>query len=344
MMQRTIPVNPPRLVAQRWTRGSWFAVLSIALSACTAESGVDSKDLSVDQSAQSWLSPQEQADQAAMASVSSFNVVVTGDAAYSCSDFEGPTAIGGDGRFVDMSFNAMGVGDHTWVGLDNRGALDFQRGTVHGSLLVGHGAALDAVEVKGFETFGSSVDHSELARQLVHLSDRYAALAATGRARLSDGYLNIASGDQSCAVFDLTAGTLAAAGVVTVNAPAHATVIINVRGADARVQRKDFRLQGGISKDQVLFNFVDATALRIERTALFASVLAPKAATSFFSGRIEGQLLVASLDGEDGNAGKACKDRVPGGQVNWGGNFIGALPVHCALPDEPERFSEGKKE
>jgi choice-of-anchor A domain-containing protein len=97
-------------------------------------------------------------------------------------------------------------------------------------------------------------------------------------------------------VFKVTAADLAAANTLNISAPAGSTVLVNVVGSPAQMANMGFNLTG-VSAANVLYNFCDATQLRISGVGVRGTILAPQAHVVFNGAEITGQLIAGSLEG-----------------------------------------------
>ncbi len=97
-------------------------------------------------------------------------------------------------------------------------------------------------------------------------------------------------------VFDLTAAQLSSIYSITINAPAGATVLINVSGTTVNLQNLGISIQGTNQSD-VLWNFYQATTVNISGVGVQGSILAPLAQVNFNNGSLNGTLIADNLCG-----------------------------------------------
>ncbi|WP_337176002.1 choice-of-anchor A family protein [Paludisphaera sp.] len=97
-------------------------------------------------------------------------------------------------------------------------------------------------------------------------------------------------------VVDVDASALRGKGV-RVAGQSGSTVIVNVLGDSASFSNMQVQLAGGITASNVLWNFVDATSLKLANVGWAGTILAPHAAVAFDNGQLSGALIAAALKG-----------------------------------------------
>jgi len=102
--------------------------------------------------------------------------------------------------------------------------------------------------------------------------------------------------DSSLNVFTLNSSMLNGATGLNINATAGSTVVVNVIGSSANFSNFQMNING-TSKQNVLFNFQDATAINLTNFQFNGSILATKAAVSTTYGQLNGTLVAGSLSG-----------------------------------------------
>jgi hypothetical protein len=131
-------------------------------------------------------------------------------------------------------------------------------------------------------------------------ADAWAGLAPTGATAYTPTdvrwAITLAGPDPAFNVFTVDGSKLSAASSFTINAPASATVLVNVTGASGKMENFGFFLNG-VSRQRVLFNFPQYTSLRLNSIGVMGSVLAPRAAVDFAGGNLDGTLVAAALSG-----------------------------------------------
>lgn len=249
------------------------------------------------------------------------NVFSRGDVEYSCSDFEGRLSARGN---VWLSRFRVGPKVQGEWAVSSGGNFVLRDGSTDGRVAAAGSAWLANYSVTSATTGGTAScfqgsgpcqqaytqpqvqqirsDLDKAGAAFVEVADevKQRASVAGKVVTLTDGELRFEATAPGANLwyFRVSASDLAAAAKVVIKAPAEAIVAIDVAGSDAKiVGLSDSYILDGIRKANVLLNLADATKLAIGDAVLFANVLAPRAATRFFEGRIEGGLYVGSLWG-----------------------------------------------
>jgi choice-of-anchor A domain-containing protein len=97
-------------------------------------------------------------------------------------------------------------------------------------------------------------------------------------------------------VVDVDAKSLGGKGL-QVAGQAGSTVIVNVTGDEASFSNMQVQLSGGIEASNVLWNFVDATSLKLSNVGWAGTILAPWALVTFNNGQLTGAMIAAGLKG-----------------------------------------------
>jgi choice-of-anchor A domain-containing protein len=273
--------------------------------------------------------------------VYSLNDIGSASSAYQ-SDIQGTCGAGGSVYFSNFSLDGIASqwgyvlhtgGNATLTG-SYRGSLDidgsvraggnvshFSGGTIYGDVSAAGSAIFNpSLTVWGTVTERSAyqplVNHSVLSDYFMSQSANIASMSATGSYVNNYGGLVINAGS-GINVIDIGASVLQSAWGVTVNAPSDAIVYFNVSGLDARLNWLTWQYTGGITADDVLLNFTEATSLILNGGGVM-NVLAPLADTTFAQGQLTGNLVVGNLSG--------------GGEVHAGGFGHGAdIPEPATL-------------
>jgi len=219
-----------------------------------------------------------------------YNVFILGDINLD-SDTEGKMAIGGDATLRNYSVGLMDKGgDALVVG----GDLDFQNGTVYGNAVVGGTAKLTSVDFQGGELkSGNRINFDQAAQSFLNLSQSYLSSSATDAEVTSWGGITLA-GTGSSNVFNLLGSDLAKA--KSLNFEGSGSFIVNVSGEEVSFGGFSF-FPKGINKQNILFNFFEATNITASAVGIEGSILAPKAKVEFNNGQMNGTLVAASLEG-----------------------------------------------
>lgn len=127
---------------------------------------------------------------------------------------------------------------------------------------------------------------AEVTADMRAWSTSLAALTATGSV---SGSTFFCGSEPLCVIFASPSNLTSA---VTVSAPTGTMVVINVNGTSATMSNYAVTLQGGTVKNNVLYNFYQATNLSVSAISVQGSVLAPLADLYFTNANIEGQVIV----------------------------------------------------
>ncbi|WP_052380318.1 collagen-binding domain-containing protein [Paenibacillus camerounensis] len=177
------------------------------------------------------------------------------------------------------------------------GDLNFTNGTVYGNILH-QGEYLKNYPgniVGGTYKKGSLIDFASARSYYEAYSSKLAAIQAAGTTtELKYGGL-YATATQPVSVFDFTSDYYNQASWTNLTAPAGSSLIFNVRGANVNFT-KAFALPNGVSGNNVIYNFPDATSVSISSGEYRGSILAPKAAITFTNGQIHGNIIGKSID------------------------------------------------
>lgn len=256
------------------------------------------------------------------AEIARYTVFSQGDISYSNSDFEGRTAALGDVYMQDFHLDAPAVSEETpnllaggnirlvrgqvrGGGIEAKGNVSLYRVSVWGPIRSGNYLAASLSTFSG-EDRGPSAELKrldEVAREISRTSERVGARKANQQPhRLDRGFRLHFVSRLPVAIFEISAQDLRRASVLAFAGSPETLYVVNVRGQDARFEGKDVTLLDGIRPKQVLFNFPEAETLKISASGsakygIPGALLAPKAATEFFNGRITGSLYVGDLRG-----------------------------------------------
>jgi len=230
------------------------------------------------------------------------------------SDVQGRVAVGGN-----ATITAYAVGDRLSDSDSSRddlivgGDLNFTNGQVFfGNIVYGGTGTFDQFgHPNGLIRQGTMLDFGAATAELNALSNSYAALAATGTVRDQFGTIVLKGTNPGQNVFNVPASMLWNAFDIIIRTPGGSTAIVNITGADARMQFMGFHLEG-VSKENVILNFPQATTLTFQGIGINANVLAPWAHVEFSNGQLNGTMVACSWSGY--------------GQINY---------VPTAPPEEP---------
>ncbi|HEY9748609.1 MAG TPA: choice-of-anchor A family protein [Allocoleopsis sp.] len=220
-----------------------------------------------------------------------YNVFVLGDFTSSYSDTEGKMAIGGNANLTGYSVALKDQGgDALVVGKD----LKFQGGTVYGNAVVGGTSTVSNVDFQGGTLkSGNPIDFGKAKQSLLNLSASYLSSSAADAKVDAWGGITL-EGNGSKNVFNLAGSALSNAS--SLNFKGVGSFIVNVSGNNLDLKNFGFFLNG-VEKQNILFNFFEATNLTASGLGIEGSFLAPKAKVEFNNGQMNGTLVAASFTG-----------------------------------------------
>lgn len=220
------------------------------------------------------------------------------------STVEGRLAVGGN-----LSLQNFSVGDkldpnklHDVVTVG--GNVSFPSGRIYYGNLIAGGSVSgvgDSVRfgmAQGAIIRGNSaldVNFTGEREYLQELSTKLATLPANGTVKMQWGGLEL-KGDcaSNLQVFNVSGADVGVAHTFAVSCiPANATVVFNISGASVTIKNMGMQSLTTL-RDKVLFNFPQATSLKMTSVGVEGSILAPFAQVDQPAGRIDGQVVVKS--------------------------------------------------
>jgi choice-of-anchor A domain-containing protein len=223
--------------------------------------------------------PPPSAAQCAAADVTKFNIFTFKNASLTNggSEITGKVAVGGNANF--MNYNIATGQPSNEVNLRVNGTLTLTYGQVRGQI-VNNPTAVDATTAEACAKLTSQYWRDQ---------------GGTPVASMYGGFqVNAGSGTS---YFKLEGSELYNANNLVINAPATATVILNINGTADRLQYMGFSLNGGIGPKNVVLNFHEATTLLVNGITIKGTVWAPYAAVTYQNGGLQGTLVAQSLTG-----------------------------------------------
>ena len=238
---------------------------------------------------------------------SPYNVYVLGNMQESNVDSEGRVAVGGNASLTNygvgskFSTSPGSAGDSLVVG----GNLAYNGGEVHyGNIVYGGILSGNFGLPNGSITHGSAIDFAAGNSYLLGASVYWGGLASNASTINYYGGVHLVGTSAGLNVFSLSGAMLSSAWGVVIDAPAGSTVLVNVSGvADTfrymGIQFQDLNNDGtGLTNRQnVIYNFYEATSLELNGISVQGSILAPKATVNFSNGNVEGNLIAGNLIG-----------------------------------------------
>ncbi len=229
----------------------------------------------------------------ALGPAADYNVYVLGAHTASNSDIEGRVAVGGAASYTNYAIGLAigGAGTNGVFGT----SLSFTNGTIYGAAAYGTSATIANANVTGGASQQSPINFTTTGTQLQSLSTQYGALATNGAAAQVYSSLTFTGTQTGLNVFQIASSAFSGISEIKVNAPAGATVLINVTGSSVNLPNIGHQFTG-VTRNSVLYNMVNATGLTIQGS-FNGSVLAPRAAVQTNYGDFNGQLVAGSLTG-----------------------------------------------
>jgi choice-of-anchor A domain-containing protein len=224
-----------------------------------------------------------------------FNLFVIGDATHFNTDVQGRVAVGGNATFSRYGIGSTLAVDSSRNDLIVAGILNYQNGQIFaGSGTYGAAGTITGVGVPNgtLTQEPSEVDFTSEAASLTAISSAWNGLGGT-LVSPSFGGITINALSPGLNIFRIAGFT--GLNNIIVNVAPGATVLVNVDAASDSMANAGMTVNGDVTK--VLFNFSQATNLTLTGFGMKGSILAPGAAFSFNNGHVDGNVLVASLNG-----------------------------------------------
>ncbi|MFD2411782.1 DUF5057 domain-containing protein [Paenibacillus rhizoplanae] len=244
---------------------------------------------------------------------------------------EGTIAAGGNVTTSSSGIASSFTGDpHTLDALVVGGNLNISNDSVNGNVIVGGTSTIASnVKIQGELKPGNPIDFAAEFKYLQEQSDALAALPDNGQSIQYSWGGTLLKGTQNTNIFTIKGQTIKS--TVGIDVPKGSTVILNITGASTTIQNMSFEFcssnrtiedyKDGMGsctgadkysgseleqqRSKVIYNFynktngtIDAsTKLTVNGIAMEGTVLAPRAAIEFNNGRVYGNIIGASLNG-----------------------------------------------
>jgi len=254
-----------------------------------------------------------------------YNLFVIDDLFQPSSDTEGKVAVGGSADLANYSVgysypNSHGTEDVLVVG----GNLTYRTGAIYsGNVVYGNSTNLPINQtsiIDGEERQDANLIHfDEAEAYLTSLSTQLGEYEPNGTVTFEWGSLNCSGSSPVLNVFEVSGADLTLANNLHINAPNGSVVVVNIYGTSP--QWTGGLVVTGTNKRNVLFNFPEATSIKIQNIDVTGSILAPFAHVNFVTGVQNGQMICKSLAGQ--------------GQFNIA-PFIGNVPVDVNIVNVAE--------
>ncbi|HEX2960826.1 MAG TPA: SdrD B-like domain-containing protein [Ignavibacteriales bacterium] len=230
---------------------------------------------------------------------SNFNVFVLQDVNQPSSDTQGRMAVGRDATLAHYSvgdqLSATPGSDVLIVGRN----LTFTVGDVYyGNVVYGNSTNLPVDQVGitgGTLRQGTPIDFDAAKTYLRNLSTQLAQKDANGTVEFQWSGLTLRGTTPLLNVFNVSGSDLSKSSSMTIDVPNGAVVLVNVDGDS--VSWTGGLTVSGTDVSNVLYNFHQARALKIQGIDVRGSILAPFADVNFAAGQENGQMICNSLTG-----------------------------------------------
>jgi len=230
---------------------------------------------------------------------SPFNVFVIHNATLKNADAQGKIAVGANANLsggftvadqlnpTTPAANVLIVGD----------TLRYSGGVVYnGNIVYGDTAILSNLNVPDGKIIkGNPLDFSTISLTLADISRQWKLLAVNGTINKSAGKLTLSASSDSLNVFFVDGKDFSSSNNIEISAPAGATVLVNISG-DSLSWQGGLTLKG-TNQTKVIYNFFEATYLKISGIEIKGSLLAPFAFVEFSSGVAYGNFIAYDLSG-----------------------------------------------
>lgn len=201
-----------------------------------------------------------------------------------------------------MSIGAAGAPNNVAVATNANVVLPGS-GTVSGSVTYGTTATINSPSVTvtgGVTQAANAVNVAGTFSYLSAFATYVAGLPLNAQITRVQNQVTVSPGSGPAAttyVGTLDAAYVAQITYLTFAFPATNFVVIVVTGTAASVSNFAINLTGGITANNILWVFPDATSLCLTNIGLAGSIIAPNAAVQYNNGHIDGSIFAASLDG-----------------------------------------------
>lgn len=259
-----------------------------------------------------------QASAISLGPAADYNVFVLGDVYQTNTDIEGKLAVGGN-----VLLSSFGVGDKIQSGdvLIAGGNLDLTNGQIYGNAIYGGSKVISKTDlnskganVTGTLLQGNPLNFEEAGNYLRDLSASLSQQTVNGTTTINNNAIALKGTDSKLNVFNLSGAQLKTANSFSIDAAKDSTVVVNISGADIDIGSFGFFLNNGLSSQNVLYNFYEATNLKSSGSGFEGSFLAANADFTFNNGQINGNLIVKSLTGTGESHNNLFKGNLPESQ------------------------------
>lgn len=234
-----------------------------------------------------------------------YNAFIFGKATVTAS-LKGNLAAGGDVTTGSVSINESNRNNVPYA-LVTGGDLNFSNGRIYGNILhQGNFTKVNSGTISGGTySKGELINFSVAQEYYENLSNQLALVHANGKYNLKDNNLYL-TGTEEVNVFHFTVGdqientpidderNIFPSGWPKLTVPDNSVMIYTIFGKTVNFN-KAFGLPNGTTGENVIYNFPNATTLKVSGVNIKGSILAPKAALSFSNGQVHGNIIAASF-------------------------------------------------
>jgi choice-of-anchor A domain-containing protein/uncharacterized repeat protein (TIGR01451 family)/TQXA domain-containing protein len=230
-----------------------------------------------------------------------YNLFVLNDLEQPSSDTQGKVAVGHNATLSNYSvgdqLSSSNSGSSDVLIVDNN--LTYTSGAVYnGNVVVGGTTNLPTGLVSisgGTLKYGHPINFAAAAAYFNSLSAQLSGYTVNSQSAYQWGGLTLTGADPYKNVFTVSGANLSSANNVAINAPNGSVVVVNVSGQS--VSWTGGFTVSGTSSSNVLFNFYEATSLKIQGIDVTGTILAPLADVNFVSGVQNGQMIARNVRG-----------------------------------------------
>ncbi len=263
---------------------------------------------------------------------SGYNVFIIDDMYQPTADTEGKLAVGDEAYFENYT-----VG-HSLRNNENNGAvlvsgynLTYNNGIIYGGdVTYVHETNLpdEHVDIPDGEIKQDTlIDFQKAEDYLLSLSNTLKEYTANGKTEMTYSQLALTGTNPFLNVFNVKGEDLSKATEVVISVPNGAVVLVNIGGDN--INWSGGLVVSGTDITNVMYNFYEATNIKIKEIDVTGSILAPKAHVNFVTGVQNGQMIAKSLEGS------AQFNNVP---------FIGLIPADSIIVDIAEITAVNEKD
>ncbi|MGE0174463.1 MAG: choice-of-anchor A family protein [Oligoflexales bacterium] len=233
----------------------------------------------------------------------SWNLFTKGDASLEKSSSEGKIAVLGSASFLDLAVATIMPEDEDRCDLAVKGNLTFTRGTVYqGRICVEGSLKTEKLGAKfpGTDEVDSPLD--EQASDLTSLSQALAQLSP--QETISSNSLNgqptyvklRAESEETLTTFEFLQSASSYITGIDVSAPPESSVVLNFSGKAWDLSKLAVQLTR-IRATNVIYNFPEATSIKMTNSSLLGTVIAPQATIAFNQSQVIGSVFSTNIRG-----------------------------------------------